>query len=118
MDEEIFKKRYFQILIETENTNYGSVKSQLNMLLLIQEVYLKKALPKEVIINLCREAYGAIENMTEAQLEAGGEIISNLENAHKCDSVFTDLGLSYVNYLFQIVQFSVGNNSLFKECNT
>ena len=111
-----FNNKFSAKINTVENTNYGSIKTQIDLALLIQEFYLRNSFSKQEIIALCKQVpYNDIGE--EAQIEVLGELISNLEGFHRCVSILEDLGVDFINHNMKIMNGIDLKGKLFNECN-
>lgn len=116
MQIEHFKLRFNEIVDNIENTNFGSINAEFKLVILIQEFILTNKINKEYISNIIEEEMKKDIDF-EARIQVLGEISSNLQNAHKCKSIFDDYGQDYVLYLFRILNILILNDRLFNVCN-
>lgn len=116
MEIEEFKAKFTEIVGKIENTNYGSIITEFKLIILIQELILTNNISKDELLSIFENEMKKEEDF-EAREQALGEVYMNLISAHKCKSVFDDLGKDYMLNLFRILNLFTSNGSLFNECN-
>lgn len=108
-----------EIIQDTENTNYGSIKAEFKMIILLQEFVLKNGVEdsREFLVDLLMSKLEEVEDV-EAKVQFLGEIYTNLIGAHKNISMLEDNGEDYMKRLFSDLNLLIKGNRLFQECNT
>ena len=113
-----FRARFTAIVNNIPNTNYGSILNQINLMLLVQELYLCGKYSQDEIIRQYRSMLVILDEIeVEAKIEAVHEVLDNIEGRHRTTCVFDDYGEAFISNNFTILNRFIANKSLFNERN-
>ena len=115
-----FKIKMNEIVLNLENTNYGSLIAQMRIILCFQELILKNELNKEELLLIFKNLNFDVApdlKTSEVYIEVMGEIGMNLDDSHRCKPIWDDLGESYIIYLMEVIRRMKKSGTLFSECN-